>query len=108
MNDNIARLKRKIRDKTVLMLRSSIGDIKGLSGLQIYLKFRSVVMNLDESFRPKEPSWPVVLLEIFMPKSVHWPAKIRLDKIYEIRDFVTEVESALKEKNQILTNIVNP
>ena len=40
VNDNIARLKRKIRDKTVLMLRSSIGDIKGLSGLQIYLKFR--------------------------------------------------------------------
>ena len=48
VNDNIARLKRKIRDKTVLTLRSSIGDIKGLSGLQIYLKFRSVIMNLSD------------------------------------------------------------
>ena len=73
MNDNIARLKWKIRDKIVLMLRSKIGDIKGLSGLQIYMKFKSVVMSLDKSFRPEESSWPVFLLEIFTPHSVNWP-----------------------------------
>ena len=93
---NIARLKRKIHYKTVLMLRSTIGDIKGLSGFQIYMKFKSVVMNLDEFFRPKESSWPVVLLEVFMPHSVDCPANIRLDKIYEIQDFIMEVESDLK------------
>ena len=47
---NIARLIRKIKDKTVLMLRNMIGDIKGLNGFQIYMKFKSIVMNLDEFF----------------------------------------------------------
>ena len=81
---NIARLKRRIHDKTVFILRNTIGDIKGLSGFQIYMKFKSVVMNLDEFFRPEESSWLVVLLEFFMPRSVDWPTNIRLDKIYEI------------------------
>lgn len=32
VHTNIARLKRKIHDETFVMLRSTIGDIKGLSG----------------------------------------------------------------------------
>lgn len=32
---NIARLKRMIHDKTILMLRNMIGDMKALSGFQI-------------------------------------------------------------------------
>lgn len=93
---NIARLKRRIHDKTILMLRNMIGDVRGLSGFQIYMKFKSVVMNLDEFFRPEESSWPVVLLEVFIPRSVNWPAKIRLDKMCEIKEFIMEVENALK------------
>lgn len=60
------------------------------------MKFKLVVMNLDKFFKPEESSWPVVLLEVFMPHLVDWPTKIRLDKIYEIQDFIMKVESDLK------------
>lgn len=60
------------------------------------MKFKLVVMNLVESDRPEESSWPVVLLEIFMPHSIDWPSKIRVEKIYEIQVFIMEIENALK------------
>ena len=60
------------------------------------MKFKSAVMNLDEFFRPDESSWPMVLLEIFMPHSVNWPAKSRLDKICEFQDYIMEYECDLK------------
>ena len=78
---NIARLKRKIHNKTIIMIRNKIGDIKGFSGFQIYMNFKLIVMNLDEFFGPNESSWLVVLLEVFMPHSIDWSEKSRLDKI---------------------------
>ena len=77
---NLARLKRKIHDYVVLMLRITIGDIKGLNGFQTYMKFKLVVMNLDKFFRPEESSWPVVLFKVFMPHSNDLAAKIRFMK----------------------------
>ena len=80
----IARLEREDHDHMVFILRNKIGYIKDLDGFQTYMKFKHEVMNLDELDRPEKSSWPKLLLEIFMPHSVDWPAKIRLDKIYEI------------------------
>ena len=37
----------------------------------------------------------MVLLEDFMPHSVDWSAKSRLEKIIEFQDFIIEIESAL-------------
>ena len=53
---NIARLKRKIHDKIVIMIRNKIGNIKGLSNFQVYMNFKLVVMNLDGYIKPKESS----------------------------------------------------
>lgn len=58
------------------------------------MKFKLVVMNLDGLIRPKESSWPMLLLEVFMPHSVDWLAKSRLDKIFEFQDFIMEIENA--------------
>lgn len=80
---NIARLKRKIHDNIVLTLRSKIGNIMSLNGFQTYMKFKSVVMNLDESFRLEKSSWPIVLLEVFMPDSNDWLENSRLEKTIE-------------------------
>lgn len=92
---NIAKLKRKIHGKTIIMIRNTIGDIKGMNGCQIYIKFKSVVMNLDGHILPKESLWSMVCLEFFMPHSIDWSVKSRLEKVTEIRDFVMEIESAL-------------
>ena len=59
------------------------------------MKFKSVVMNLDESFKPKKPSWSMMLLKVFMPHLVDWSTKSRLEKIIEFQDFIIEIESAL-------------
>ena len=93
---NIARLKRKIHDKTILMLRNKIGDVKGLSGLQIYMKFKSAVMNFDESFRPEKSSWPMFLLELFTPHSIDWPEEARSQEIIKFHDIIMEMEYELK------------
>lgn len=78
------------------MLRSKIGDVKDLDGFKTYMKFKHEVMNLAKSDRPEESSWPMVLLEVFMPRSIDWLAKIRVDKIYEIQVFIMKIESTVK------------
>ena len=80
---NIAWLKREIHNKTVIGIRNTICSIKGLNGFQTYMKFKSVVMNLDEFFRPDKSSWPMAPIEFFIPHLVDWQAKLRLDKLYE-------------------------
>ena len=92
----IARLEKEDHDNLVFILRYRIGDVKGLSGLQIYMKFKSVVMNLDKSFRPEESSWPMFLLEIFTPHSVDWPEEARSQEITEFQNIIIEMESVIK------------
>ena len=93
---NIARLKRKIHDKTILTLRSTIGNVKGLDGLQIYVKFKSAVMNLHESCRLEKSSWPMFLLEIFTPHSVDSPKEARSQEIIKFHDIIIGMECELK------------
>ena len=93
---DIARLKREIHNKTVLTIKSRIGDVKGLDGLQIYIKFKSAIMNLHESYRPEKSSWPMLLLEIFTPHLVYWSAESRFKKIIKFQDIITKIECDLK------------
>ena len=78
VRENIERLKREIHSKVVIHIRNAIGNIQDLSGFQVYMKFKSIVMNLDGYFRPEESSWPMVLFEVFMPHSVDWPTHLIL------------------------------
>ena len=95
LHAKIARLKRENHDHLVFILRNRIGYIKDLDG-QTYMKFKHDVMNLDEHDRPEKSSWPMLLLEIFMPHSVDWSAESRLDKTCEFQDYIMEYESELK------------
>ena len=92
---NIARPKREIHSKIIVGIRNIVGNIQDLSDFQVYMKFKSVVMNLDYYFRPEESSWPMVLLEVFMPHLVDWPTHLRLEKINEFQDFIMKVENDL-------------
>ena len=102
---NIVKLKRKIHDKAVIIIRNTIGDIKGLSEFQIYMKFKLIVINLDGHIRPEESSWPMVLLEFFMPHSIDWSEKSRLDKIFEFQDLIMEIEGYLNDNESIESDI---
>ena len=53
-------------------------------------------MNLHESYRPEKSSWPIFLLEVFTPHSVHWPDEARSQKIIEFQGIITEFEYKLK------------
>ena len=92
----LAKLEKEDHDNLVSILRYRIGDVEGLDGLQIYIRFKLEVMNLHESYRPEKSSWPIFLLEIFTPHSVHWPDEARSQKIIEFQDIITEFEYKLK------------
>ena len=55
----LAKLEKEDHDNLVSILRYRIGDVEGLDGLQIYIKFKFVVMDLHESYRPEKSSWPI-------------------------------------------------
>ena len=98
LREKIAKLKKENYDDLVFILRNKIGCIKNIDGFHTYMKFKHEVMNLDELGRPEKSSWPMLLMEIFMPYSVDWSARSRLDKFFEFQDYIMEYESALKAK----------
>ena len=62
--------RKELYDQIVILIRSRFGDIYDLSGFQVYMKFKSVVIDLDVFSRPKESLWPFVLLDVFMLDSI--------------------------------------
>ena len=51
--ENVAKLKRELSDKLNIFIRNAIGGREGQSYVQIYLKFKLVLMDVDFSLRPK-------------------------------------------------------
>ena len=85
----LAKLEKEDHDSLVSILRYRIGDVEGLDGLQIYIRFKSEVMNLHESYRPEKSSWPMFLLEIFTPHSVDWLDEARSQEIIKFQGSIT-------------------
>ena len=56
----------------VTLIRNELGSIQGLSEIQVYMSLELVLMNLIVSLRPKDSSWPIILLEVFMLNSINW------------------------------------
>ena len=48
-----------------------VGSVQGLEDNQVYERFQSALMELHISLRPKESSWPIALLDVFMPNLVN-------------------------------------
>ena len=93
--ENISILKKELHNMIVTLIRSVVGSIQGLRDDQVYIKFKSTLMKLHISLRPKESSWPIIFLDVFMPHLVNWPTHLRLQKILHVEDLFKKFESDL-------------
>ena len=62
-------LRKEMHDYIVIFIRDEVGNIQGLDDIQVYLNFRVALMNLDDSLRPTQSSWPTLFLDVLMPDS---------------------------------------
>ena len=75
-----------------------VGSVQGLENDQIYEKFKSTLMELYVSLRPKESSWPIDFLDIFIPNLVNWPSHLRLHKIFHVDSLFKKFENDLNSQ----------
>ena len=68
--EDIAKLRSELHSQLLTFIRNLVGSTHGQSDVQIYMKARSVLVDLPISLKPKEASWPIVFLEVFMPNSI--------------------------------------
>ena len=78
MVNNIAILKEELHYKMFGFIRNVVGCISGQTNSQVYMKFKSALMELHISLRSKESLWPIVFLDISMLDSINWLAHLRL------------------------------
>ena len=79
--EDIAKLRSDLCSQLTTFIRNLVGNTHGQSDFQIYMKVKSVLMDLPISLKPKEASWPIIFLEVFMPDSIDWPTHLRLEKV---------------------------
>jgi hypothetical protein len=103
---DIAMLKRKLRSQLITFIRNVVGSIQGQYNIQAYIKFKSALMELYFSLRPKKSSWPITFLDTFMLDSVDWPSHLRLQKILKVEDLFKKLESDLSN-NEFYTESCN-
>ena len=56
----------EFRNQHITSIRNEIGSIQGQNEIHIYMRFKLALMNLHVSLRPKEASWPIVFLDVFV------------------------------------------
>lgn len=55
-------------------------------------------MVLHVSLRPKESSWPIAFLDVFMPNSVNWQSHLRLQNIFHVDSLFKKFENDLNSQ----------
>ena len=95
--EDIAKLGNELRSQLLTLIRNSVGNIDDQSDVQVYMKARSVLMDLPNSLKIDESSWPIVFLEAFVPDSVNWLAHLRLERVVQIQDFIANIEDNLND-----------
>lgn len=43
-------------------------------------------MELEFSLRPKQPSLPIIFLEVFMLDSIDWPTHLKLQNLLKVEE----------------------
>ena len=93
--EDIVEVRKELYNQIVSFIRNSIGSGQGLGDDQIYVKFKSSLMELYFDLRPKETSWPIVLLDTFMPDLVNWQAHLRVQNIFHVESLFKKFDSDL-------------
>ena len=91
--EDIAKLRSDLCSQLITLIRNLVGSTHDQSDVQIYMKARSVLMDMPISLKPDESSWPIIFLEAFVPNSIDWPTHLRLEKGCQIQDFIMEIEN---------------
>ena len=76
-------LRKELHNQIVNLIGNKVSSIQDPFGIQFYMKFKLLLMDLDVSSRPKESSWPHVLLDVFILDSIDWPTHLRLEKVIQ-------------------------
>ena len=69
--EDMVEIKKDLHNQIVRSIRNVVGSVQGLEDDQIYPNFKSTLMELHVSLRPKESSWPIAFLNVFMPNLVN-------------------------------------
>lgn len=78
-------------------IRNEVGCTKGLSNLQVYMKFKLCLMDLLDSMRPKESSWPSVFLDVFIPELANLSTLSKPQRVEYIRNGMKRMHIYLLE-----------
>jgi len=93
--EEIVNIRKELYYQIVIFIRNMVGNIQGLRDDQVYMKFKLTFMELHFSLIPRESSLPIVFLEVFVSNLVDWLAHLRLQKIFQIEEYIKKMKSSL-------------